>query len=67
MNEIITIDKRLVCKYVDIPKPRRRSVLDMALVWLESRDTSRARLAAIAINTLAALYLLGQIIRYLAG
>lgn len=67
MNDMITIDKRLVCKYVDIPKPRRRSILDIALVWLGSGDTPGARMAAVAINALAALYLLGQIIRYLAS
>lgn len=64
---MITVDKRLVCKYVDIPKPRRRSILDITLIWLESGDSPRAKTAAVAINALTVLYLLGQIIRYLVN
>jgi hypothetical protein len=64
---MITVDKRLVCKYVDIPRPRRLNVLDKTLNWLEKEDGPGARLAAWIILGFTALYLTGQVVRCLVS
>ena len=62
MNDMITIDGKLLCRPVDIPKPKKRDVLDVVLGWLEKEDGPMAKLAARTIIGLAGLYLLGQVV-----
>lgn len=66
MNQLITIDKRRVCKYVDIPRPKRLNVLDRTLNWLEKEDGPTAKLVAMVLLGFTGLYFIGQIIRYIA-
>ena len=66
MNQLITIDKSLVCKYVDIPRPKRFNVLDRTLNWLEKEDGPTAKLVVMVILGFTGLYFIGQIIRCIA-
>lgn len=65
MNEMITIDGKLMFRPVDIPKPQKRGALDMVLDWMEKEDRPAAKLAAKVIIGFAGLYFLGQAVRYM--